>query len=563
MTLETAWDRAVFARACFLIAPDRLGGLWLRARSGPVRDRFLAPILSAYTTDLRRIHPAIDDQTLYGGIDLTTSLTTGGLARSAGILQQATTLLLSMAERAPAGLVARLGAALDQRPDLKLLALDEGAEEAEALSPTLSDRLALQVDLTEVGLSLAQTGSEMSDIPAARARLSHVVADAACGKLLVELAASLGIESLRAPIQALHVARISAALNGSPSVTEEDLANAAALVLLPRATQMPAPADDSAEPEPEQTPPENQEGQGDNGRQPELSDALPEELLLEAVRALLPNDLLDRLAARSAVRAAESGAGDGAKRRGNRRGRPLPARPGKPRSGHRVDLIATLRAAAPWQKVRQGSSMHNRLKIRASDIHLKAFEERSDRAVIFCVDASGSAALARLAEAKGAVELLLAQAYARRDYVALLAFRGQQSDLLLPPTRSLVQTKRRLAALPGGGGTPLAAGLQDALSLSDSVRSRGMTPAIAVLTDGRANIALDGTANRAQAASDARDFARLIRARHVPAMVIDTGQRPSEALGGLARDMGAGYLPLPRADAKALSNAVESTLCSA
>ena len=103
---------------------------------------------------------------------------------------------------------------------------------------------------------------------------------------------------------------------------------------------------------------------------------------------------------------------------------------------------------------------HDRLlELRADDIRLKQAQERSDRLLIFTVDASGSSALARLAEAKGAVELLLAQAYARRDHVALVAFRGAGAEVLLPPTRSLVQTKRRLAGLPGGGGTPLASGL--------------------------------------------------------------------------------------------------------
>jgi magnesium chelatase subunit D len=85
-----------------------------------------------------------------------------------------------------------------------------------------------------------------------------------------------------------------------------------------------------------------------------------------------------------------------------------------------------------------------------SDVRVRQFEERSDRAIIFVVDASGSAALARLAEAKGAIELLLGEAYARRDHVALVAFRGDGADILLPPTRSLVQTKRRLGQFRAG-----------------------------------------------------------------------------------------------------------------
>ena len=119
--------------------------------------------------------------------------------------------------------------------------------------------------------------------------------------------------------------------------------------------------------------------------------------------------------------------------------------------------------------------------------------------MIFTVDASGSAAMARLGEAKGAVELLLAQAYARRDHVALVAFRGETAETILQPTRSLVQTKRQLASLAGGGGTPLAAGLKAALDLAQQARGRGLTPTIITLTDGRANLALAGTASRVPA----------------------------------------------------------------
>jgi magnesium chelatase subunit D len=90
------------------------------------------------------------------------------------------------------------------------------------------------------------------------------------------------------------------------------------------------------------------------------------------------------------------------------------------------------------------------------DFRVTRYKQRSETTTIFVVDASGSAALHRLAEAKGAVELLLADCYVRRDRVAMIAFRGPGAELLLPPTRSLVRAKRSLAGLPGGGGTPLA-----------------------------------------------------------------------------------------------------------
>jgi magnesium chelatase subunit D len=198
--------------------------------------------------------------------------------------------------------------------------------------------------------------------------------------------------------------------------------------------------------------------------------------------------------------------------------------------------------------------------VRAADIRLKRFRETSDRVLIFAVDASGSAAFARLAEAKGAIELLLAQAYARRDHVSLLTFKGFHAELILPPTRSLVQTKRRLAGVPGGGGTPLASGLQLALATAAQARARGLTPTIAILTDGRGNIALDGTPDRPRAEDEAFRLARQIRASGTPALVIDVANRPQPSLRTLAQLMDAPYLALPRADARRLSSVLGEAL---
>ena len=155
-------------------------------------------------------------------------------------------------------------------------------------------------------------------------------------------------------------------------------------------------------------------------------------------------------------------------------------------------MIETLRAAAPWQKLRQREAAklalqplqsslgqapsRQRIYVRREDFHVTRFKQVGQTTTLFVVDASGSSALNRLAEAKGAVELLLADCYVRRDRVSVLAFRGKTAELLLPPTRSLARAKRSLAGLPGGGGTPLATAIDAACELANQIRRRGETP---------------------------------------------------------------------------------------
>lgn len=553
------WARLAAALQLLCVDPGGLGGLWLRARAGPLRDR-ATDAAAALPLPPRRLHPAIGDEALFGGLDLAATLAEGRMVRRAGVLAAPALLVLPMAERATPGLAARLAAALDAGPGHCLIALDEGAADDEALSPALAERLAFHIDLE--GLAWGDTGPiELADAAAARARLGAVALAPGALADLVRVAHALGVESLRAPLLAARAARAAAALAGRAAPGPEELRRAVELVLAPRATRLPEPEAGPEDPAEDKAPPPGEPGAGEEGAAGAPS-ALPAELLLEAARALLPADLLARVAAGRAARGAKAGAGAGAPRKGNRRGRPLPARPGRPDGQARIDLVATLRAAAPWQPLRRAEAggAPRLVHLRPADIRLRRFEERSDRLLIFTVDASGSAAFARLAEAKGAVELLLAEAYARRDHVALVAFRGQGAEVLLPPTRSLVQTKRRLAGLPGGGGTPLAAGLRAAMGLAEAARGRGLSPAIALLTDGRANIALDGRADRAAAAADAQAVARALRAAATPALVIDTGTRPEPGLRALAETLGGPYLALPRAESGRIVSAVAAAL---
>jgi magnesium chelatase subunit D len=551
------WAAARQALCLLAIDPVGLQGLTVRARSGPARQAFI-DLLPCLPLPRRKIHPTISDEQLFGGIDLGSTLAAEKVVYHQGLAEFPCALVLTMAERTGPDLAAKLAQLLDADKGHCLIMLDEGAEEGETAPRALAERIAFHIDLD--GITAAEVDAHPPDhegLHRARNSLPHISAGAADIAALVTLAARFGIDSLRAPLLALRAARAHAALNQRNLISPEDLAVAVSLVYPSRATLVPG--------EDDQTPPDDSPPSPDDQPQDAESQdpgaAIPDDMLIDAVRALLPAHVLDRIEPAAASRGASGSGGAGARRKGNRRGRPLPPRPGRLDGTSRIDLVATLRAAAPWQPLRRKSSPHaTGLLIRPSDIRLKRYEEMSDRLLIFVVDASGSAAMSRLGEAKGAVELLLAEAYARRDHVALIAFRGTTADILLPPTRSLVQTKRRLAALPGGGGTPLAAGLQAASELAIQARGRGLSPTLAILTDGRANIALDGGSDRITAASDAITLARLIRAQGIPGIVLDMSNRPQDTLRDLAVQMGTPYVPLPRADAKRLSAAISTTL---
>lgn len=203
--------------------------------------------------------------------------------------------------------------------------------------------------------------------------------------------------------------------------------------------------------------------------------------------------------------------------------------------------------------------------VRGGDFRVRQYRQRRESVTIFVVDVSGSSALNRLAEAKGAVELLLADCYVRRDSVALIAFRGQAASVVLPPTRALARARRSLAGVAGGGGTPMASAIDGAAALAEAVRRRGGTPGLVFLSDGIANIARDGSAGRAGARADALAAARCLgRAGHA-AIFVDTAPSPRGREAGavrpardLADAMGARYVALPRASAAGLDAIVRA-----
>jgi magnesium chelatase subunit D len=289
-----------------------------------------------------------------------------------------------------------------------------------------------------------------------------------------------------------------------------------------------------------------------------------EDKVLEATQAAIPAGLLSQLMNGNFLQQRAASGKSGAPLKNGQRGRPAGSRRAMPAHGQRLHLIDTLRAAAPWQKLRRMQISDPlaaaRVQVRAEDFHITRIKQKTGTTTLFVVDASGSSALHRLAEAKGAVELLLADCYVRRDQVAVIAFRGKTAEILLPPTRSLVRAKRSLSGLPGGGGTPLAAAIDAAASLADDIRRKGQTPVIVMLTDGRANVARDGSGGREKAMADAMASATRLRLSQAAVLLIDTSPQPQASALQLAHAMTARYLPLPHAGANAMSQAVRSAL---
>lgn len=562
------WNEGLVAFALALIDPAGLGGVCLRSRAGHWRDAWIDAALAMLPerAPRGRCPAAVETGRLLGGLDTAATLASGRPVIETGLLASASggVLVMAMAERLPrrtAAIVADCmdrGAAQTERDGVSailptrfaVLALDEGIDD-EATPAILASRLAFRVELEPgepQGLHAPKTG----DILAARTRLQTTTLSEELAAGLAELSVMVAPGSMRVALFLARAAIASAALRGVGAVEAEDAARAARLVLGPVA--IAETAEERQRPDVDQ----NEEEAADKETAADLSAA---DVILAAAAATLPPGLLDQ-ENRSASRRRASSSGRSNETVASARGARVGISAKRPRPDSRVDLLSTLRTAAPWQRIRAGSADEPLLplRVRSGDLRYVRRRERTGMTAIFAVDASGSAAAARLAETKGAIELLLAECYVRRDEVALIAFRGTGAEMILAPTRSLVRAKRTLAGLPGGGPTPLAHGIAAATALSAKLERKGRRALTVFLTDGRANVALDGAHGRDRATADAATAARGFRAEGLRALVIDTAQRPQAPLARLAGELGADYLALPYGGAERISTELAARL---
>ena len=393
--------------------------------------------------------------------------------------------------------------------------------------------------------------------------------------VISELCIKVAADGLRGDLAMINCAKSLAALNGRDEVMKKDVEEAAVLCLPHRRnySQPPPPPPEPPEDEEqnddrEEEPPEDQDDEEDEQQdedqeppeQPPLPPDLPdlEEMMFEIGRQFRVIDYLDtneRLPSRTKTRKGRRAMAVSADGTGRSARSKYP-------DGKTNDIAfdATIRAAAPYQKVRHSDDLS--LVIESQDIRMKVRERRSGCTLLFLVDASGSLGVRkRMATVKGAIMSMLRDSYVKRDRIGLMAFRRDSAEMILPPTKSVEYSYKCLEEMPTGGKTPLGEAL---IRVNEYMTAYarchiGERCYIILVTDGRANVPLQEGMN---ANEEVQKMAEDISIPHVKWIVVDASASfpRFDNAEKLAEKMGARYFRLEDLDADQFAEGVKAAI---
>jgi magnesium chelatase subunit D len=424
----------------------------------------------------------------------------------------------------------------------------EGINDAEARVDIVKRRMDYEKD-PECFIKEWENGEEelKERIIRAKELLQSVKIDDDKLKLIARICIDMAVDGHRADIAMMKTAATIAAFHERDEVTEEDVKEAAELVLPHRMRRKPfseqkmeqEKLDQSMQKHKEQKQKEHKHEQTQNHNQKteEVPDSSSETFFeagepFKVNQAVLKIDKKDSLNRRGSGRRSKTIAGEGRHVKSI-----IP--PGKVKD---LAFGATFRAAAPYQLKRKGKLAIN---IETGDFREKVRERKIRNTLLFVVDASGSmGAQSRMTAAKGAVLSLLVDAYQKRDRVGLVAFKGNKAEVLLPPTSSVELARKYLQSLPTGGKTPLAQGLMKGFEVlnREIELNKNVIPLLILLSDGKANVSMGS----GKPVDEAKQIASVIKASGIKSLVIDSEQS-FIGLGfaqEISQELGAKYLKL-------------------
>lgn len=333
------------------LVPFDLGGLIIKSRHSETR-RLALNLIEKNLNEfpVKKIYPEISDSKLHGGLDFSETLSLGRPVYRKSLFDNNPKILkLMMGERFEPRIATIFAQKMDIKQNFLLLVIDEGIEEEE-IPECLKERISFYIDLNSMPFKkLKNFRIKKYDILNAKSLLNQIEMPENFYNDLFKIMSTTGINSIRPLLFAVKVASALSALRGVKVVEEKDLIESIGLTLAHKIKNFPNPIEDN-----QKQNQNNNEPYEDKEENKKKSTNIPLELLLDAVKVNLPSNILENIIhGKGNNKSLVNKSGSGQNKISFQRGRPLPSINGIPNGRNKIDVIGTLKSAAPWQLIRK------------------------------------------------------------------------------------------------------------------------------------------------------------------------------------------------------------------